>query len=388
MVNLDKKGRAWAEISVDNLLFNHNQVKQLANGKKVLAVLKADGYGHGAVPLARILEADGIDYFAVAASEEAVQLRNAGITTPILILGVVPGCDVEEMADLDVTLTVNSLETAQMYASLAKKPLRVHIKIDTGMSRIGFDAVKGVEQAGDGVLAVAQIPGLILEGIFTHLCSPDRAEDDDFTRKQIALFAQTADYVAQKGLVIPIRHCAASSGIMRFPEAHFDMVREGIMLYGIAPDDWMDDMMELRPVMQLRTRVTEVKTIEAGTPVGYNCTWSPTTSCRLATIAFGYSDGLYRANAGRFAPLVHGTRVQQVGKICMDMSMLDVTGCDVATGDIVTILGKDGDDTVMLNELLRHVPTCHDDFLSAVGKRVPRIYYKDGVAIDRLEYLR
>ncbi len=389
MAEIEEKGRIWAEIDLDALIFNFRQAKARAGKAKTLAVLKADAYGHGAVECARALEKEGADYFAVAAPEEGLQLRKAGITAPVLLLGVAPDCMVGELAQNDIELAVNTLETAQQFSRLAGGcTVKAHVQLDTGMSRLGLETFKGVEQAGEDVMAIAKLPGIKLQGLFTHLCVSDTREEDEYTKNQIRLFKETAEYVKAHGVDIPLCHCANSAAIIRFPEAQFDMVREGVMLYGVAPDPWMQELCELKPVMTLRTRIMQVKTIAAGTTVGYGRTWTAPRDTDIATVGVGYADGLLRKNSNQMSMIVKGKRTKQVGRICMDISMLDVTGVPCARGDVVTILGRDGGERVTIEELTETVPTIPHEMLCNISKRVPRIYYKDGKAVARTEVIR
>lgn len=389
MTGIEEKARIWAEIDLDALIFNFRQAQKRAGSAKTLAVLKADAYGHGAVQCARALEKAGADYFAVAAPEEGLQLRAAGIRTPVLLLGVAPDCMVRELAENDIELAVNTLETAEHFSRLADGcVVKAHVQLDTGMSRLGLETFKGVEQAGEDVIAISRLPNIRLQGLFTHLCVSDTREEDEYTKNQIRLFKETADYVKAHGVDIPLCHCANSAAIIRFPEAQFDMVREGIMLYGVAPDKWMNDLCELRPVMSLRTRIMQVKTIAAGTTVGYGRTWTAPRDTDVATIGVGYADGLLRLNSNHMSMVVHGRRVPQIGRICMDISMLDVTGVPCARGDIVTVLGREGDACVSVWELTDPVSTIPHEMLCNISKRVPRIYYEGGKAVARTEYIR
>ena len=388
MPNLEDRGRIWAELDLDNLIFNYQQAKKRVGGAKVLAIVKADAYGHGAVEVSRALEAHGVDYLAVAAPEEALQLRAAGIRAPLLLLGVAPDTDVAALAEQDVELAVNTVETAQRFSALSGgRQIKVHIQLDTGMSRLGLDTVSSVERAGEEAIAISRLPNLKLEGMYTHLCVADTPEEDDFTRSQIRLFKETTDYVKSHGVDIPVCHCANSAGILRFPEATFDMVREGIILYGVAPDPWMRELCELRPVMSIRTRVMQVKTIKAGTTVGYGRSWTAPQDADIATVGVGYADGIIRENSNKISMLVHGKRAQNVGRICMDITMLDVTGIPCKPGDIVTVLGPDGGDRVLAEELVEKVDTVPDEFVCNISKRVPRLYVRGGRVEARTEYI-
>ena len=388
MPDLEDRGRIWAEYDLDNLIHNYRQAKKRVGGAKVLAIVKADAYGHGAVEISRALEAEGAAYFAVAAPEEALQLRAAGIRSPLLLLGVAPDIDVAELAEHDVELAVNTVETAERFSRLAGgRDIKVHIQLDTGMSRLGLDTVSSVEQAGEQAIAISRLPHIKLEGMYTHLCVADMPEEDEFTRNQIRLFKETTEYVKAHGVDIPVCHCANSAGILRFPEATFDMVREGIILYGIAPDPSLREVCELRPVMSIRTRIMQVKTIKAGTSVGYGRSWKAPQDADIATVGVGYADGIIRENSNKISMLVHGRRAKNVGRICMDITMLDVTGIPCKPGDVVTVLGPDGEDRVLAEELIEKVDTVPDEFVCNISKRVPRLYVRGGKVTARTEYI-
>ena len=388
MTNPEERGRIWAEIDLDALLFNYHQIKAKVGKAKTLAIVKADSYGHGAVECARALEKEGADYFAVAAPEEALQLRAAGIKAPLLLLGLAPDSMLERLAANDVELAVCSLEAAEHIAQfLGGRTAKVHVQLDTGMSRLGVEAVKGVEQAGEIVMEIARLPHIDLRGMYTHLCVADTREEDEFTKDQIRLFRETAAYVKAHGVDIPLCHCANSAAILRFPEAHFDMVRAGIILYGIHPETWMEDLCELRPVMSLRTRIMQVKTIAQGTTVGYGRTWKAPRDTDIATIGVGYADGLFRLCSNKIEMLLHGRRVPQVGRVCMDISMLDITGVPCRRGDIVTVFGRDGNARVAAEKLADIAESVPDEMLSNLSKRVPRLYTRSGKVAARTDYI-
>ncbi len=388
MTNPEERGRIWAEIDLDALLFNYHQIKAKVGKAKTLAIVKADSYGHGAVECARALEKEGADYFAVAAPEEALQLRAAGIKAPLLLLGLAPDSMLERLAENDVELAVCSLEAAEHIAQfLGGRTAKVHVQLDTGMSRLGVEAVKGIEQAGEIVMEIARLPHIDLCGMYTHLCVADTREEDEYTKNQIRLFRETAEYVKAHGVDIPLCHCANSAAILRFPEAHFDMVRAGIILYGIHPETWMEDLCELRPVMSLRTRIMQVKTIAQGTTVGYGRTWKAPRDTDIATIGVGYADGLFRLCSNKIEMLLHGRRVPQVGRVCMDISMLDVTGVPCRRGDIVTVFGRDGDARVAAEKLADIAESVPDEMLSNLSKRVPRLYTRSGKVAARTDYI-
>ncbi|MDL2327057.1 alanine racemase [Ruminococcaceae bacterium OttesenSCG-928-A11] len=375
--------RVWAEIDLDNLVFNFKQAQKAAPNSEVLAVIKADAYGHGAVPAARALAAAGAKRFAVATAEEALQLRRHGVKEPILLLGMVPTRWAPELAKAGITLAVGTLEYAQACAELAAgTPFKVHIKVDTGMRRIGFEPAAAVEAA----LAVAALPGVEVEGIFTHFCVADDPAEDEFTALQLERFLQVCDGVKAAGLNIPLRHCANSAGIIAHPETHLDMVRPGIMLYGSNPCRHID--FELRAPLSLRGRMAYVKPIGAGESVGYGRTWFSERPSVIASIGIGYADGLLRNLSNKIDMLARGQRAKQVGRICMDMTMLDVTDVPgVQAGDVATLIGTDGAETITGDEMADAIGTISYEVFCAVGRRVPRLYVQNGAVVDETCYV-
>lgn len=382
--DIERRGRIWAEVDLDALVHNYRSAQKAAGDAKTLAVLKANAYGHGAVEAARALSAAGADYFAVAAPCEAVELREAGIGEPIILLGIAPDSDIAQLAELNIELACPSVDHARKFAALAGKTVRVHIQLDTGMSRLGFDTVSGPAQAAEQIAEAASLSGLEIAGMFTHFCVSDTREEDEYTLRQFALFCETRDELQKRGISIPLCHCANSAAILRFPQMRLDMVREGIILYGVAPDDWMDGMGDLRPVMSVRTRVMQVKEIKAGTTVGYGRTWRAERDTRVATLGIGYADGYPRGGSNKHELLVNGKRVRQIGRVCMDITMIDVTGLDVQQGDVVTVLGTDGGACITASDVAKTANTIAHEFLCNVNRRVPRIYLKDGKPVSRM----
>lgn len=382
--DINHRGRIWAEIDLDALVHNYLCAKKAADGAKTLAVLKANAYGHGAVEAARALSAVGVDYIGVAAPCEAVELREAGIREPLLLLGVAPDCDVARLVALNVELSCPSVDHARKFVALAGGPVRVHIQLDTGMSRLGIDTLSGTAQAAEQIAEIASLSGLTIAGMYTHFCVSDTPEEDEYTLRQFALFCETRDAAAALGVSIPLCHCANSAAILRFPQMRLDMVREGIMLYGVAPDVWMESMGGLRPVMSVRTRVMQVKQIKAGTTVGYGRTWRAERDTTVATLGIGYADGYPRIASNKHEMLVNGTCVNQIGRVCMDITMIDVTGLDVSVGDVVTVFGTDGGALRSAAEVATLSGTIGYELLCNVNRRVPRIYMKDGKAVSRM----
>ena len=367
--------RTWTEIDLSNLEHNYRALRaMLPQGCRFLGVVKADAYGHGAVQVARRLETLGAEYLAVACLDEALELRQAGITTPILILGYTPVERADSLLDNGITQTVYDVNMARALsdaAAAAGKTLKIHVKADTGMSRLGW--LCGEEDQSAAVEAIAQVcalPGLEAEGIYTHFANADG--DEDYTMLQFTRFLDLLEALKDKGITFAIRHCAASAAALKFPCTHLDMVRPGIALYGHYPDPSCEglDGPGLRPVMTLKTRVASVKTVPAGTPVSYGCTHVLDRETRLAALTIGYADGLPRLCSDKLEVLIGGQRAPVVGRICMDMCMADVTGLDVAPGDEVEVFGEH----LPIEDVAALAGTIQYELLCAVSPRVHRAY--------------
>ena len=367
--------RTWTEIDLSNLEHNYRALRaMLPQGCRFLGVVKADAYGHGAVQVARRLETLGAEYLAVACLDEALELRQARITTPILILGYTPTERAEALLDNGITQTVYDVEMARALsdaAAAAGKTLKIHVKADTGMSRLGW--LCGGEDQSAAMEAIAQVcalPGLEAEGIYTHFANADG--DEDYTMLQFTRFLDLLEALKERGITFAIRHCAASAAALKFPCTHLDMVRPGIALYGHYPDPSCEglDGPGLRPVMTLKTRVASVKTVPAGTPVSYGCTHVLQRDTRLAALTAGYADGLPRVCSDRLEVWLQGRRIPVVGRICMDMCMADVTGLDVHPGDEAEIFGRH----LPAEEAAALAGTIQYELLCAVSPRVPREY--------------
>lgn len=371
-----EKSRAWAEIDLSSLDHNYSALRaMLPEGCKMLCSVKADGYGHGALPVARRLEALGADYLAVACLEEAVQLREGGITLPILILGWTDPELAGELIRYDLTQSVFDGETALCLSQCAQrtgKPLRVHLAVDTGMSRLGF--LCGEKELTGTVAEVERIcalPGLVWEGIFTHFSDADGSEE--YTMLQFTRFLDLLKALEDRNVKFQIRHCAASSAVINYPCTCLDMVRPGIAVYGHYPDPSCEGMVDdgLRPLMTLKARVVSVKIVPAGTPVSYGRTHVLERESRLAVLSVGYGDGLPRGCSDKLRVWIHGQRSSIVGRICMDLCMADVTDIPQARqGDEVEIWGSHA----AVEEAARLAGTIQYELLCGVSKRVPRVY--------------
>ena len=381
-VNL-KGQRLLAEIDLDNIVFNYRQAQKCAPGAKVCCVIKADAYGHGAVPVARALADAGASYFCVATPEEALQLRRHGITEQILLLGPTDGSWVKTLVKQGVALTVADRRSATEYAAAAGgQSIKVHIKLDTGLARLGLP----YQSAAEEILAIAAMPGFVIEGLFTHFSAAEIAEKNDFTATQMARFEEVNAKLRLKGLNIPLLHCAGSAAIIAHPYTHTVMVRPGLMLFGGNPFE--ASSLPLKPTITLRARVAQVLEVKRGESVGYGRAWYAPRDTLIAAISIGYADGLTRFLSGKLPLLIHGRPARQVGRICMDMCMLDVTDIPgVKAGDYATIIGRDQEQTITVNQLAKAAETIPHEILCALGQRISRFYYQNGCLTEGVNYI-
>lgn len=374
--------RAWAEIDLAALRYNYEYGKALAGGRPVMPVIKGDAHGHGAAVFGKVLEKRGAAAFAVACLQEAVALRNAGITKPILILGWTDPSCAPELVNYDLTQSVfdadyaGALNGALAGSTVADSGcrLKVHAKIDTGMTRTGLNAQQDPSAAADAVLAVSRLPYLKLTGIFTHYAAADVPEKEAFTAWQLANFKAVLAALSAKGLDLSeiTVHASNSAVIMYHPESHFDLVRMGVMMYGMYPSDDYENHGELRPVLTLKARVAQVKDVAAGACVSYGCTFTAPEPMRIAVVTAGYADSYPRALSGKGAwAMIAGSRCPQIGRICMDMCMFDVTGTDVKAGDEVILYGAGG----MSHEEIAHMAgSINCEHTCLLTERVKKIY--------------
>ena len=379
--------RAWAEIDLDALHFNIEEIKKSINRTtQIIAVLKTDGYGHGAAQIARVLEAEEQVWgFAVATAEEAFALKEGGICKPLLILGYTFPYSYERLIRDNVRSTVFTLETARELSSAAVKvgkECSVHLKIDTGMTRIG------IHPDAESLSLIRQIqalPGLKIEGIFTHFATADEA---DRTRAyhQMALFQNYVEQIERElRIKISMKHCSNSAGIVEMPEAQMDAVRAGIILYGLWPSDAVqaDEKIRLKPMLSLKSRVVYVKTVPAGQQISYGGTFTTKRNTIVATICIGYGDGYPRSLSNIGHVLLKGQRAPILGRVCMDQFMIDVTDLDspVCVGDQVTLIGTDGTACITMEELGALSGRFNYELACDIGKRIPRIYKLDDTLI-------
>ena len=381
--------RTWAQIDLDHLEHNYRAIRaHLPTDCAFLGVMKADAYGHGAVPVSAALSELGAEYLAVSNLDEAVQIRRGGIRTPILILGYTPPECASLLAEYGISQAVFSLEYAEELndnAAAAGVTLPIHVKLDSGMGRLGFSCKHGESDTLDAVSAVAQMPHLCPEGIFTHFAVADGGEAGGaYTAEQYARFCRTVDALAARGVHFAICHCANSAALLDYPDYHLDMVRAGIVLYGVSPSAQTQGMPPLCPVMSLRAVIAQIKDLKKGDTVSYGCTFCAPRDMRVAVVPVGYADGYLRRCSERGAYLlIRGKRAPIVGRVCMDQLMLDVTDIEnVSTSDIVTVLGRDGEETVTADTLAEISGTIPYEILCSVGERVPRFYLSGGRVVQ------
>ena len=364
---------AWAEIDLSASVYNIRRIRSLlAPNVKVLAMVKAEAYGHGMAGVARAAERAGASLLGFASLSEALALNEAR-SLPRLVVGWTPGWLAESAIQNDVACTLCDLETAGEFARAAQaigKPARVHVKVDTGMHRLGFVP----DEAADAIAKIASLEGLVLEGVFTHFAKADEA-DPAYTYGQFEKFKRILNEVSARGVHIPIKHCANSPTILRFPEMHLDMVRPGILLHGLDPSDDVPCPGDFRPVMALKTMVASVKTLPPGSPVSYGGTYITQGHERIAVIPIGYADGFRRKPNNWGEVLVRGQRAPIVGRVCMDQCMIGVTHIPgVRMGDEVVLIGAQGDDRIRAEDVAVKLGTNNYETTSLVTARVPRVY--------------
>ncbi len=379
--------RTWAEINLDNAEWNYQKVRAaLRPETRLCCVVKANGYGHNAVRLGALYESLGADFLAVSNLEEALQLRQGNIHLPILILGYTPPECAGVLAKQEISQCVYSRGFGEALSQAAMSEgvrVRIHVKIDTGMGRIGFQHREGHSELSDA-LAVCRLPCLKPEGIFTHFASADEAAGGRaFTDRQFELFTDAVETLRGKGVDFELRHCANSAAIFDYPEYHLDMVRAGIVLYGLRPSAAVENLPPLRPVMALKSVISHIKTIAPGDTVSYGRTYCADSPRLIATVPIGYADGFFRANgSGRCMMRIRDRLFPLVGRVCMDQLMLDITGAtDLTVGDIVTVFG-DADGALSADTVAENTGTINYEVVCAVGERVPRFFLRGGLPID------
>lgn len=372
---------------IDLSAIRHN-IRQLKactlNSPEFMAVVKADAYGHGAVEIARASFENGADWLGVARLHEAVELRETGIKAPILVFGYVFPSQIQKVAEYDIVTSVYGYEMAERLSLAAvgmNRPIQVHLKVDTGMGRVGriisnpADDPADLRQAVDEIIKIKQLPGIDLNGLYTHFAAAD-SKDKSYTHLQISIFSALLDALSESHISFKTVHAANSAGIIAFPEAHFNMVRAGISLYGLYPSVEMDrSSVDLKPAMVLKSIVTEVRKVPKGFFVSYGMTHETLKKTTLASVAIGYADGFFRSHSSNADVLIKGKRAPVVGRVCMDQTMIDVGHIEgVKTGDEVVIIGSQGSETIDADELAEKAGTINYEAVSALTPRVKRIY--------------
>lgn len=379
--------RIYAEINLDNICENIKRTREIIQSDtKIMAIIKADGYGHGALPIAKALE-PLVDAYGISIVEEGIELRDAGITKPILVLGYAPEQLYDSLLQYDIMPAVCDYAMAEKMSAKAVelgKTLKVHIKLDTGMSRIGF--LPG-EESVKRIVAVSKLPNLEIDGVFSHFSKADEV-DKTFSKEQLSKFMKMTEAIEAAGVALPVKHISNSAGIIELPEANLNMVRSGISTYGMYPsEDVNKERLPLKPAMSLYAYVTMVKELEAGVPVGYGGTYVTSGKTKVATIPAGYGDGYPRALSNQGRVIIHGQYAPIIGRVCMDQFMVDVTGIDnVRTGDRVVLVGREGDKAITLEEIGNMSASFNYEAACDVGKRIPRVYIYQGRPAGTCDY--
>ena len=374
---MNSYSRTYVTVDLDAIAYNFESMrKNIREGTQILAVIKADAYGHGAVTVGKFLDTFSYIWgFATATAEEALELRDAGIQKPILVLGYVFEEHYEELIEKEVRMPVFDLETAEKIASYAEqihKKAKIHIALDTGMNRIGF---KDTQKSAAVICKISQMAYLQIEGMFTHFARADET-DKIYADRQFRRYMDFHRQLQDWGVTIPVCHCSNSAGIIDMPYANLDVVRAGITIYGIYPSNEVQkEKVPLKPVMSWKSGIAFVKEVEAGEQISYGGTFVTPKKMKIATIPTGYADGYPRMLSGKASVLIHGKRAQILGRVCMDQFMVDVTEIpDVSRGDEVTLLGQDQEEEITVEELSDLCGRFPYEFVCCVSKRVPRVY--------------
>ncbi len=387
--------RTWAEINLDALCENFNNIKKAAAGRSVMAVVKADAYGHGCMEIAPYLQELGCEWFAVSNIREAMHLREYGIKTDILILGHTSEQHIEKLCEYDITQTVFSAEYAEMLSRAAQKlctQIKAHIKVDTGMGRIGFNCREGfnVKETANEIERCTNLCGINCTGIFTHFAVADSfdSEDVEFCNLQYSAFNTITKELANRGVNFENVHCCNSAALCLQEHTRGNLVRAGCILYGLLPSADITVGFEPKPVLSLKSVVSMVKTIKEGDYVSYGRTYKAVGPTRVATVTIGYADGYPRSLSNKGRVIVNGCYAPIIGRICMDQIIIDVSEIDeVREGDIVTLIGCDGDKEITADEVAKHASTINYEIVCGVSQRVPRLYVRGGKKTVFREYI-
>ncbi len=389
MYSLEEIRPVWAEINLDNLAYNIKEVKK--NIKKdtiITAIVKANGYGHGSVEISKVFLENGADRLAVAILAEAIELRNSKIKEPILILGYTPPSQYKKIIEYDLIQTIYNYEDAKILSEIAvklNKLVRVHIKIDSGMGTVGFLPNK---ESVEDIMKISKLKNINIEGIYTHFAKADEA-DKSYTRQQYKSYADILEKLENKGLEIEIKHVSNSATIIDLPDLNLNMVRAGIMIYGLYPSDEVNkETIKLKPAMTLKTKISHLKILEKDVGISYGQIFRTKRKSRIATLPIGYADGFTRILTGKAEVFINGKRAKVVGKICMDQCMVDVTDIeDVKLGDEVIIFGYGDEGYPHVNEIAEKLDTINYEIVCMVGRRVPRVYISKGKIVKISDYL-
>lgn len=378
----------WAEINIAALAHNMRELRRItSDSAAIMAVVKADGYGHGAVPVSKVALANGAEYLAVSRIGEVVQLRNAGIHAPLLLFGFCHPRYVGYLTENDARASLNSTESARLLSKEAGRlgvKLKVHAKVDTGMGRLGLvcygstdelEVHEAINRVVTSILEIASLPNLELEGIYTHFANADNTDKED-ARRQFQLFMDVLEKLKKQSLEVSMRHAANSAATIEMPETHLDLVRPGIALYGLRPSRENDqDLIDLKPVMSLKSRIILLKEVPAEFRISYGSTYKTSRPTKIATVPIGYADGYNRLLSSRGSMLVHGIRVPIVGRVCMDLTMIDVGQvAGVQVNDEVVILGNQGKEEITADAVARLLNTINYEVVSSITSRVEKLY--------------
>ncbi|MCQ2471990.1 MAG: alanine racemase [Clostridia bacterium] len=374
--------RVYAEIDLDAMESNMNQIINKVKPAKVMAVIKADAYGHGALRTVQELSRMGVYAFSVATAEEALTLRREGVTEPILILGYVFEDSFDELIINNIDLTLFDMETAlllQKHAERLRRTVLSHIKVDTGMGRLGLQPTA---ESVEIIKQIAELPNIKIDGMFTHFACAD-SKNKESVNKQIEIFTSFVNSVKGAGVNIPLVHCCNSAGIIEFPKPLFDMVRCGIIAYGLYPSEEVNkDSIKLTPVMSIKSRISFVKKVSKGFTVSYGSTFVADKDMEIATIPVGYADGYPRLLSNKGRVIINGRYANIIGRVCMDQFMVDVTGFDAKRGDTVILMGTDGENTVSAEEIGDISGRFNYELICDINKRVPRVYIQNGKVVS------
>lgn len=388
MISNESLRPVWAEINLDHLSHNMREVKRSIKQETLAcAVIKADGYGHGAVEIAETLQKSGADRFAVATLTEAMELRQSGVTLPIMVLGYTPEVQFERILKHNIIQTIYTYEQGKFFSEKALErgeEITVHIKVDTGMSRLGFQTH---EQDQEKIKKILSMKGLKVEGIFTHFAIADD-EEKDFTYLQFEKFQALVKKLEKEGFHIPIKHVSNSAAIIDLPEMNLDMVRAGLMIYGLYPSEEVDHQnIKLKKVLELKSEIALVKDLEKGRGVSYGLIYETSETRRIATLPVGYADGFTRLLTEKAKVLINGKAYPIVGRICMDQSMVDITGEEVNIGDAATIISSNDDDPNTVDDFAELLGTINYEIVCMISRRVPRVYISKGEVLAITDHL-